>query len=738
MQASCGSTRAGRFNAEVRYQRSGALLESERDLIQSAPSTPFDLAGNVGASPFVPGAEIDPALSAAAGTPVTVAAVPASAATGAPALADFVPGANRPNVTDLGRFRTLLPQTDSLTLNATLNRTLLGVSATFNARVGTTSSESRLGLPSLTLILPGANPYSPFADDVTLFRYSDAAGPLLRETRGRTAHGGLTLAGDVAEWRWTFTANYDFARSVTLTDSNADPAAIQARLDAGDPALNPFAPIGPDLLAHERREDRARSTSQSADAQVLANGNLFRLPAGEVIDQLHPRRRHAQPRQRGDRAAASPGRRDLSRHRAVLRAASTCRSPAGARTVLAAIGNLSPISISSSSTVRFRHSDHARLRPALGADRGARPRGHRHRRGRRAEHAAARRSGGGHAQCRIFDFVRGETVDVTRIDGGNPALIADSRHVFGARASFRLLGDGRPGRPNLSINANYTSTRITNPIASFPVATAEIEAAFPGPLRARRRRAAAADRQPAGQFRPLGPRGAALGRHLPEAVRPAAAGGPLAGLGGRGGRGPGARRTSRAGRRRRRRGPRRRPGAGGGGRRRLASAAARQGGFKLSLFHTWRFTDEVLIRPGVPVLDYLNGSAFNGRGGRPRHEIEAQAGYFQQRPRRLRARRLAERHAAVAGGAGRARAATCSSPISPPSISTCSPISASVRRWSAASPGWRARSVQFGVTNLFDAQPRVRDETGATPLSYQPDYLDPLGRSIRIGIRKLF
>jgi hypothetical protein len=32
----------------------------------------------------------------------------------------------------------------------------------------------------------------------------------------------------------------------------------------------------------------------------------------------------------------------------------------------------------------------------------------------------------------------------------------------------------------------------------------------------------------------------------------------------------------------------------------------------------------------------------------------------------------------------------------------------------------------------------VRDATGATPISYQPDYLDPIGRTIRIGIRKLF
>ena len=77
------------------------------------------------------------ALSAAAGVPVTVAAVPGSAANGAPTLADFAAGANRPNVTDLGRFRSLIPANESFSLNGTLNRTLFGnVSATFNARFG--------------------------------------------------------------------------------------------------------------------------------------------------------------------------------------------------------------------------------------------------------------------------------------------------------------------------------------------------------------------------------------------------------------------------------------------------------------------------------------------------------------------------------------------------------------------------------------------------------------------------
>jgi hypothetical protein len=41
-------------------------------------------------------------------------------------------------------------------------------------------------------------------------------------------------------------------------------------------------------------------------------------------------------------------------------------------------------------------------------------------------------------------------------------------------------------------------------------------------------------------------------------------------------------------------------------------------------------------------------------------------------------------------------------------------------------------------TNLLDSHMRVRDGSGATPIRYQADYLDPLGRSIQMSLRKLF
>ena len=44
----------------------------------------------------------------------------------------------------------------------------------------------------------------------------------------------------------------------------------------------------------------------------------------------------------------------------------------------------------------------------------------------------------------------------------------------------------------------------------------------------------------------------------------------------------------------------------------------------------------------------------------------------------------------------------------------------------------------FTVENLLNDRIDVRDRTGATPNRFQAAYLDPIGRSIRLGVRKLF
>ena len=53
-------------------------------------------------------------------------------------------------------------------------------------------------------------------------------------------------------------------------------------------------------------------------------------------------------------------------------------------------------------------------------------------------------------------------------------------------------------------------------------------------------------------------------------------------------------------------------------------------------------------------------------------------------------------------------------------------------------PWLRGTQLRLEVTNLFDSRPKVHDAFGNVPLNYQPDLLDPLGRTVMISFRKLF
>ena len=73
-----------------------------------------------------------------------------------------------------------------------------------------------------------------------------------------------------------------------------------------------------------------------------------------------------------------------------------------------------------------------------------------------------------------FDAVRGETVEVTSLTGGNPDLDSDRRSVWKLGANWQVLQE-----PDLRLRAEYVSQTIDNPQIGFPAATPALEAAFP-------------------------------------------------------------------------------------------------------------------------------------------------------------------------------------------------------------------------------------------------------------------
>ncbi|KKC27370.1 TonB-dependent receptor [Sphingomonas sp. SRS2] len=733
-----------RFNLNLEYEAVAAITEAERNLVSRSGGRAFDTTGNIVGIPN--GAEIDPALSALAGAPVTSAGVPVSAANGVPSLADFAGTANRPNRTDVGRYRTIRAEQKTLSLNSVYARNIFGtVAATINATLDVTDSDSLRGLPGASLLLPAANPYSPFGADATLLRYL-GTDPLTQSSEGYTGHLGVTLDKDVAKWRMSLTGGYDHGVSRTRTVRGIDITDLQAGLIAGDPALNPFGTI-PAALLDTRLTDRARSVSDSGNVDFVAAGSLAQLPAGPLnasfkggFDILAL---DASSTRLGVVSSS-----DLSRTNLNGQASFDLPITSRRDDILAAIGDLS-LNVNATAD---RYSDFGTLggwgyganwKPVSGVslifsmneDRTP---------------PTVQQLGNPTVitpDVRTYDYVRGTTVDISQISGGNPLLDGDRRRVM------KLGLTAKPFKADITLTANYINSRIRNAVAGFPEPTAAIEAAFSDrftrdtdgnlvrvdarPInferlssselrwgvtfshrlktsealieamrnsrRAKeameRRAAAQAAREAAGQSGQAGGPGGGQG-----AGRPGGPGGP-GGFGGRGGgRGPGG-------------------GAGQGGR------------LQFSLFHTWHFKDEVLIRQGLPVLDLLRGDTLGSSGGTAEHELEAQLNYANNGiGGRINANWRSG--TTVDGAVG--------SPTGSLRFSPYAKINARLFVQLAQIPmlidsDWaQGARLSLRVDNLFDSQQKVRDATGATPLRYQPGYLDPAGRTIRIEFRKLF
>jgi len=589
--------------------------------------------------------------------------------------------------------RSLVPSKRDIRAGGVFNRTVFGdVSGTLNTEVEHTDSRALIGL-----------------DDTLI-------SALARNTSTDTAHAGVTLNGAKRDWRWTFTGNGDFARDITRTDT-----------DDG--------------------RERARETTASADMKATANGNLFTLPAGKASSTITL----AGSTTHLNSLSRSGGSKSLSR--TLGEAAINIDLPISRRNRdFSALGNLT---VNGNAEVD-QLSDFGTL-TTIGAGANWSPvdRLNFITSWTREEGPPTVNQLGDPVidtpGTRIFDFTTGQTVLADVITGGNSNLKADRRNVLKLGANWQPFE-----KTDLRLRGEYVHQTIARPIASLTV-TPTIEQAFPGrfvrddsgqlisadftpvnfesserdslrvgfdfskPLKSHRPSQAVLDQMRAQFRRDFGSGG-------PARTPPANGGqsgsttsgtaptegassqsGPGGGFGGfgRGGRG----------------------GGGGGGR----FGGGNRGRITFSLTDTITFVDKVKIGPGLPVVDYLHGDAQGQSGGTSRHQVQAQAGYFN--------------NGLGARLSGNWRSGTRVDTLTGDNL-RFSPLATfdlrlfanpgDIPEIAVKHPWFRGTQVQLKVDNVFNSRPKVHDAFGAVPLSFQPDLLDPLGRTIMISFRKLF
>jgi hypothetical protein len=152
-----------------------------------------------------------------------------------------------------------------------------------------------------------------------------------------------------------------------------------------------------------------------------------------------------------------------------------------------------------------------------------------------------------------------------------------------------------------------------------------------------------------------------------------------------------------------------------------------------NLTHTIELDNEILIAPGLAPLDQLDGQATSAFG-QPRHSSRLEAGLFGKGMGfRLSGIYTGETRLDGSGLPG-------STDLFFADIMTFNlRIFANMGEVTGKNEGLlKDFRVSLVADNVFDAQRRVRDSAGDTPINYQPFVIDPLGLYLGIDLRKLF
>jgi hypothetical protein len=742
-----------RLIVDVEYEMATALRESERGIVQPDNSAPFALGGNIGASPFGSGAAIDPALTALAGRPITLAGVPGGV-TGAPALSAFT---GNPNTTDLGAFRTLIPNSDRIQANATYIRNLgpdtnVQVNATYTNNFAT----SLLGLNTATLTIPSTNPFSPFSRDVSLLTAFGDPRAITRTVDSDTYSLGFNANGVLpASWKWSLTGDYTRIDTLTIIDQPVDVSGVQTAISRAANPVNPFTgtlgTLLPGLVS-----DSAQSRNQLFNSQLTVNGTVIDLPAGPVNMTLvggFARRLQDSTNSR----LAGQGSVSLTRSEANVSAnidvplvddymsdwfgKLSVNGNLGYRE-LSDVGGL----LSFGYGLNWAPTDTLTLQASI-----------------IAEEAAPGIGQLGDPQIvtpnvSTFDLARNETVLATIISGGNPLLTAEERRDVKVSLSYRP-----PFLEGLDFLAEFIRNRSYGTTASFPILTPEIEAAFPdriirdatGALLAIDQRAINYDQVTSDRVRyginfskRIGgdERGGGGGRFggpggggRPVGAAPGGAGAPPRPDGQAGAPPAGAQRAGGPG------GPDaagagRGPGAGAGGPPRGGppgfGPGGRGGRWNVSIYHTVRFAETIRIRPGLAELDLLGGSATGSSGGVPRHGVEMEGGLFLNGVG-LRFTGNYQSGSRVDGGGLPGSTDLRFNDIATFGLRTFINFDNKAKLTEAV-PFLKGARLRFSIDNIFNAQQRVTTQAGDVPLRYQPGFIDPQGRVVSLSFRKRF
>lgn len=665
-----------RLNLTLRAADSDYVFDADRNVNPFAEFIPYSAAGNL-----IPqsGTEIDPALSIFAGQLVGTVALPGGNIR--PTLADLLSGANRVNPSNLSRFRTLRGASQPYEANIAGSKKLAAwLTLSFNGRLNWNQTVSQSGLPAARFLVPVSNAFTPLSRSAIL-ALNDPSRPLQNVSDTTNGSISATLNANFGPWRVTVTGRHD-ERNRTYANERVSNSLITVGA-----ATNPFDGTLAAQIPITLRTTRSRTKASQITEDI--EGPLFDLPAGAVRlragigmlwsrldgnDSIGGTARKFRRKELTTKAGITvPLTTAADLSQFLPRVGETELSLDVARVDLGNFGKLDRYSVA----VNWRPIKWLIFTASQVED------------GRAIAPELLAAPSVVTDNVLFFDPVTNKTVNVTTIIGGAANLLNETQHTKSIAMTANPWA-----KYNLQLNATYAVSELRNQFGALPPPSTAVVTAFPERFQ----------RDGAGTLFLVDNRTVNFARQNNRELRTSIgfviplANDELTNV---------SKESSPA-----RRGPR--------------------PILQVNASHTVLLESKTIIRDGLASVNLLDGGAIGIGGGRSRNVSDGSLAITQGG--------TGVRLNAVRRGVNYLRTGTAAAP----DLLTFKPITkfdlrafTDVGALLPKSKLTRGTRLTVTIENLNNSRQRVTDAAGRVPISFQPAYLDPIGRTVMFELRKV-
>lgn len=224
------------------------------------------------------GQEIDPALSGYFGEAITSISLPTFDLPHTPSILDFVDEAQISSPLNPNAYKTLLPSSRYLNFSVGATRPFGDFTASVNLNLSHLKSESQHGIPMISMLIPVGNSLSPFQKDVIITRPFAGSRALQSVNETTLVNASLSVNGKIGRWQTNLALNVSQNWTSHFIETDFDLQRVQQLINDDNGGFNPYGLWSDDFLI--TNSSKTKTTSLGMLAKF--GRPLFSLPAGPI------------------------------------------------------------------------------------------------------------------------------------------------------------------------------------------------------------------------------------------------------------------------------------------------------------------------------------------------------------------------------------------------------------------------------------------------------------------------